>query len=167
MVINRPTAHRSRAMNTDFRIEKDKRIVSLLMLGGEQLSGEMFVQRYSRYHVGSEEVPDVLNSPEPFFPLVRAGDTLMVAKHQVREIELVDDSGVEAGVAPGARAEAVEVTLRDGTVRSGRLYLEMPTDRPRLLDYLNRYAQRFVTLYSAGGIRLINRELIERVRPMD
>jgi hypothetical protein len=61
----------------------------------------------------------------------------------------------------------VEVTLRDGTVRSGRLYLEMPTDRPRLLDYLNRYAQRFVTLYSAGGIRLINRELIERVRPMD
>jgi hypothetical protein len=154
-------------MNTDFRIEKDKRIVSLLMLGGEQLSGEMFVQRFSRYHMGSEEVPDVLNSPEPFFPLVRAGDTLMVAKHQVREIELVDDNGLEAAVAPAARAEAVEVTLRDGTVRSGRLYLEMPTDRPRLLDYLNRYAQRFVTLYSAGGIRLINRELIERVRPMD
>jgi len=98
---------------------------------------------------------------------VRAGDTLMVAKHQVREIELVDDAGLEAAVAPAARAEAVEVTLRDGTVRSGRLYLEMPTDRPRLLDYLNRYAQRFVTLYSAGGIRLINRELIERVRPMD
>jgi hypothetical protein len=39
MVINRPPAYRSRAMNTDFRIEKDRRIVSLMMLGGEQLSG--------------------------------------------------------------------------------------------------------------------------------
>lgn len=154
-------------MNTDLRIEKDRRVVSLLMLGGEQLNGEMFVQRFSRYHLGSEEIPDVLNAPEPFFPLVRAGDTLMVAKHQVREVELVDDRGVEAAVAPAARAEAVEVTLRDGTVRAGRMYLEMPTDRPRLLDYLNRYAQRFVTLFSAGGLRLINRELIERVRTMD
>jgi hypothetical protein len=154
-------------MNTDLRIEKDRRTVSLLMLGGEQLTGEMFVQRFSRHHLGSEEIPDVLNAPEPFFPLVRAGDTLMVAKHQVREVELSDDRGAEASVSPAARAEAVEVTLRDGTVRAGRLYLEMPTDRPRLLDYLNRYAQRFVTLFSAGGIRLINRELIERVRTMD
>ena len=44
---------------------------------------------------------------------------------------------------------------------------EMPAERPRLLDFLNRYAQRFLTLYSAGGIRLINRELIERVKTMD
>jgi hypothetical protein len=155
------------AMTTDLRIEKDRRTVSLLMLGGEQLNGDMFVQRYSRHHMGSEEIPDVLNAPEPFFPLVRAGDTLMVAKHQVREVELVDDLDAEAALAPAARAEAVEVTLRDGTVRSGRLYLEMPTDRPRLLDYLNRYAQRFLALYAAGGLRLINRELIERVRTMD
>lgn len=154
-------------MTTDFRIEKDRRTVSLLMLGGEQLKGDMFVQRFSRHHMGSEQIPDVLNAPEPFFPLVRAGDTLMVAKHQVREVELADESSAEASVAAPAHAEAVEVTLRDGTVRAGRLYLEMPTDRPRLLDYLNRYAQRFLTLYSAGGIRLINRELIERVRTMD
>ena len=52
--------------------------------------------------MGSEEVPDVLNAPEPFFPLVRAGDTLMVAKHQVREVELADDTGLEAAVAPVA-----------------------------------------------------------------
>jgi len=154
-------------MDRDFRIEKDRRSVQLQMLGGEQLSGEMFVQRYSRGHLGSEEIPDVLNAPEPFFPLVRAGDTLLVAKHQVREVELADDNGLEAVVAPVLRAEAVEVTLRDGTVRAGRCYLEMPAERPRLLDFLNRYAQRFVTLYSAGGIRLINRELIERVRTMD
>jgi hypothetical protein len=154
-------------MNADLRIEKDRRVVSLQMLGGEQLNGEMFVQRFSRHHTRSEEVPDVLNAPEPFFPLVRAGDTLLIAKHQVREAEIADDNGQEAAVSPAARAEAVEVTLRDGTVRAGRLYLEMPAERPRLLDFLNRYAQRFLMLYSAGGIRLINRELIERVKTMD
>ncbi len=154
-------------MNTDLRIEKDRRLVSLHMLGGEQLQGEMFVQRVARRHTGQEEVPEVLNAPEPFFPLVRAGDTLLVAKHQVREVELADNGDAEAGMAPAVRAAAVEVTLRDGTIRTGRVYLEMPADRPRLLDFLNRYAQRFLTLYCAGGIRLINRELIERVRTMD
>src|SRR5579884_2418496 len=107
-------------MHTDYRIEKDRRLVSLQMLGGEQLNGEMFVQRFSRHHVGSEQVPDVLNAPEPFFPLVRAGDTLLIAKQQVREVELTDDGVREAADAPSIRAEAVEVTLRDGTVRSGR-----------------------------------------------
>jgi hypothetical protein len=154
-------------MQTDFKIEKDRRTVQLQMLGGEQLCGDMFVQRVSQHHIGCEQIPDILNAPEPFFPLVRTGDTLLVAKHQVREVELSDDNGQEAQVAPVLRAEAVEVTLRDGTVRAGRCYLEMPNERPRLLDFLNRYAQRFVTLYTSGGIRLINRELIERVRTID
>ena len=155
-------------MDTDFRIEKDRRVVQLRMLGGEQLNGEMFVQRYSRHHMGSEEIPDVLNSPEPFFPLVRAGDTLLVAKHQVREVELADDTGQEAAVAPVvARGGGRSDTARWHGPGRAVAISEMPTERPRLLDFLNRYAQRFVTLYSAGGIRLINRELIERVKTMD
>jgi hypothetical protein len=43
----------------------------------------------------------------------------------------------------------------------------MPTARPRLLDFLNRYAQRFVVLYAAGGVCLVNRMLIEHVRPVE
>jgi hypothetical protein len=70
-------------------------------------------------------------------------------------------------VQTAARRVPVELTLTDGAIRTGEVYLEMPEQRPRVLDFLNRYAQRFVVLYAAGGVCLINRSLIEHVRPAD
>jgi hypothetical protein len=49
----------------------------------------------------------------------------------------------------------------------GTVMLELPTDRPRLLDLLNDTRERFLTLYTSDGVRFINRALIERVRPLD
>jgi hypothetical protein len=154
-------------MTFDFRIAKVRLPVSLIMLGGEELGGEMFVQALSAKHQGREEIPDILNSDEPFFPLARAGGTLLVAKDQVREVVVTGEQFDDPFLATAARAEPVELTLTDGSVRTGRVYLEMPTARPRLLDFLNRYAQRFVVLYAAGGVCLVNRTLIEHVRPME
>jgi len=154
-------------VTTDFRITKLRLPVSLIMLGGEQLNGEMFVQDFSPIRRGREEIPDILNSEEPFFPLGRAGGTLLVAKDQVREVVVAGDQFDDDFKQAAARAEAVELTLSDGTVRTGLVYLEMPAERPRLLDFLNRYAQRFVVLYAAGGVCLVNRTLIEHVRPTE
>jgi hypothetical protein len=154
-------------MMTDFRIKKLRLPVALTMLGGEELNGEMFVQTLSPLRHGPEEIPDILNSDEPFFPLARAGGTLLVAKDQVREVVITGDALEAQYLETAARHESVEVTLTDGTVRSGRVYLEMPAERPRLLDFLNRYAQRFVVLYAAGGVCLVNRTLIEHVRPVE
>jgi hypothetical protein len=154
-------------MTFDFRITKVRLPVSLIMLGGEELGGEMFVQSFSAKHQGREEIPDILNSDEPFFPLAREGGTLLVAKDQVREVVVAGETFDDPFLARAARAEPVELTLTDGSVRTGRVYLEMPTERPRLLDFLNRYAQRFVVLYAAGGVCLVNRTLIEHVRPME
>ena len=49
-------------MTFDFRITKVRLPVSLIMLGGEELGGEMFVQALSAKHQGREEIPDILNS---------------------------------------------------------------------------------------------------------
>jgi hypothetical protein len=154
-------------MTFDFRITKVRLPVSLIMLGGEELGGEMFVQSISATRHGREEIPDILNSDEPFFPLARAGGTLLVAKDQVREVVISGDQFADPFLQTAARAEPVELTLTDGSVRTGKVFLEMPTARPRLLDFLNRYAQRFVMLYAAGGVCLVNRTLIEHVRPVE
>jgi hypothetical protein len=154
-------------MTVDLRIEKARFPVSLLMSGGERLNGDMFVQAYSRFHTGREEIPDVLNGDEPFFPLVRAGDTLLIAKGQVREVEVSWEPDSVELHAVGIRAESVELTLTDGTVRTGELHLEMPSERPRLLDFLNQYGRRFVVLHAIAGLRLVNCGLIERVRPVE
>ena len=157
-------------MTDDYRIEKSRLSVVVVTAGGERMAGELFVQPFSRYRMGPEQAPDIMNAAEPFFPFATAdGDTVLVAKDQVREVEIAFGDGEEGEPesAAGARCALIEVTLSDGAAVTGSVYLQAPTDRPRLLDFLNRFDSRFLTLYAPGGARLVNRRLIERVRPLD
>jgi len=153
---------------SDFRIVKGRTSVQLTLSGDSALSGDMFVQSYSRRGGDPERPADILNDAEPFFPLaLEDGNTLMVAKNQVIEalIEHAPDENPELRSA--VRDAAVEITLAGGASRIGTLRLEVRSERPRLLDYLNLYEQRFFCLYSSNGVRLINRHFIEHVRPLD
>lgn len=153
-------------VNDDFRIEKERLAVAVTTESGERLRGDLFVQRYARYRLGREEAADVLNSDEPYFPLALADDdvTLLIAKARVRDVALPRSDGSEP---TRARPATVEVVLAGGDVLLGEVLLEVALPCPRLLDFLNRATQRFITLHTAGGIRLVNSRLIERVRPLD
>jgi hypothetical protein len=72
--------------NNDFRIQKDRLSAVLVTVGGERLVGELFVQASPRNRYGREEAADILNSAEPFFPmLMNDGAVFLVAKERVRE----------------------------------------------------------------------------------
>jgi len=153
---------------SEFRIEKGRTSVVLTMAGARTISGEMFVQANARHRTGPEHPEDILNDGEPFFPMVlESGETLLIAKDQVLEAEM-QDTTIESLLENGAvRPAAVELTLAGGASRTGTLYLEVRADRPRLLDFLNKFEQRFFLLHSSNGVRLINRHFIEHVRPLD
>ncbi len=154
-------------MPSEYRIEKDRLPVVVVMTAGDRLLGEIFVQAYARHRLGREEPMDVLNAGEPFFPLaLPGGETLLIAKSQVREVEIVGEFSTEAATL-ASRAASVELALSGGHVRVGCVYLEVPYDRPRLLDFLNRFEQRFLPLHTDDGVRLVNVELIDRVRQLD
>ncbi|MFL5576423.1 MAG: hypothetical protein ACJ79S_10690 [Gemmatimonadaceae bacterium] len=157
-------------MINDYRIEKDRLPVVIVTADGARMSGELFVQPYARFRMGPEEAPDIMNGGESFFPFaMEGGETVLIAKDHVREVELAPTAAAPDDLDPatGARRAMIEMTLVDGAVISGAVYLEVPFDRPRLLDFLNRFDRRFITLHDAGGTRLVNRRLIERVRPLD
>jgi hypothetical protein len=86
--------------------------------------------------------------------VTETGETLLIPKARVLEV---------AGDIPSQRS----VTLVGGTVRTGAVYLEMPGPAPRPLDFLNRLPERFFALHDTDEVRLINRDLIERVHPLD
>lgn len=153
---------------SDLRIEKGRTAVVITMTGSGSISGEMFVQANSRHRSGPEHPEDILNDEEPFFPMVLdSGETLLVAKDQVLEAGM-EDTLISGLLESGAvRPAAVEITLAGGAVRTGTLFLEVRADRPRLLDFLNKFNQRFFLLHSSEGVRLINRHFIEHVRPLD
>jgi hypothetical protein len=152
----------------EFRIEKDRCSVMLSLVSGETIAGAMFVQHAEESDSRRESARDVLNSAERFFPMETAdGETLLVAKDRVVDVlaELPgDDDELRRASARSAR---LDIVLCGGVVRRGLVMLELPSDQPRLLDYLNRLSERFLVLYGADGTRLINRALIERVLPRD
>jgi hypothetical protein len=61
----------------------------------------------------------------------------------------------------------VEINLTDGEMLCGSVLLETSSGRTRLLDSLNIFGDRFLALYMTAGARLINRRLIQYVRPLD
>lgn len=152
----------------DLHIEKFRYPVVVTMMDGARIAGDMFVQSIAPYRTGSEEPPDILNDADPWFPLAAEdGDTLLIAKEHVAEVEAVLPEREEDEMLAGFRPAVVEIVLSNGVVRGGSILLAAHTDRPRLLDFLNRLDIRFLTLLSTEGVRLINRRSIARVRPLD
>jgi hypothetical protein len=153
-------------MINDFRIEKSRLPMSLTTIDGECLSGETFVQASARHPNDIESAPEIMNADDAFFPLrIATGETLLVQKDRVREVQL-EQVPVEETWSIGV-PHNVEVTMRGGSVHLGTILIEPMTGRARVLDYLNRCADRFVILHTEDGCVLLNRSCIDYVRPVD
>ena len=152
---------------SDYHIEKSRCPVVVTTHSGETITGEMFLQPFARHDGGTERPLDILNADEPFFPLAVSDDeTVLVAKEQVVEVSVgldAEDSEDESFAQP----TVIEVRLINGATHAGSIFLQLPSERPRLLDFLNRDSQRFITLHGTERRILINRQVIERVRPLD
>ena len=154
---------------SQFRIEKTRVPVVVTLIGGAPpINGEVFVQLYTQLRSGPEQPEDLLNSVEPFFPLAESsGETVMIAKDLVREVIVVDEDAAGPSVVPGIESSIVEVILVDGACHAGAVLLDVPIEHPRLLDFLNYFQRRFLALHTTDGLRLVNRRLVARVRPLD
>jgi hypothetical protein len=149
---------------SEYRIEKVRRGVTVVLAGGAKLTGDVFLQPAARYHTGAQEPDELFNEDEPFVPLAVADNQLVIlAKDQ---IALVQYSGVTADTPIGAVAGAsVDLVLADGATCSGELRIETRASRSRLLDFLNEEHQRFLTLRSPDCTCLVNRRHVAQVRP--
>ena len=147
---------------SDYRIEKLKRPLSVVLTDGSRLEGDVFLRSVSRYRSRPEDPSDLLNDAEPFFALERNGEVVLVSKSNVALAETPVEEEEEFDLA--ALGVAVEVTLNDGSVHAGSIFLETRSDRPRLLDFLNSYSSRFLPVVDARQVFLVNTRIIAHVR---
>jgi hypothetical protein len=150
------------AAMSEYRIEKLRRELAVLLTDGTRIEGDVFLRPVSRHRSRPEEPADLLNDSEPFFALIRGGEALLVAKESVARAETrypdaQDDDLASLGIP-------VEVTLVDGSICTGCIFLEGRADRPRLLDYLNSYRERFLPVVDARQVFLVNTTTIAHVR---
>lgn len=153
---------------SNYRVEKRRTAVVLVTSSGERVEGDVFLQPYLAHRRGPEEVGDLLNSPEPFFPLRGSdGAIRFYSKDRIVEVELERPprEGHDRGM--GAREALVEVTRSPGDSYLASIFYDVPTARPRLLDYLNRLEVRFVHVHTSSGCRLVNWSQLDSLRPLD
>ena len=148
--------------SSEYRLEKLRRPLHVLLTDGNWLEGEIFLRPVSRHRSRPEEPVDLLNDPEPFFALVRNGETMLVAKASVARAETSYHDEDELDIA--SLGVFVEVTMTDGNVCNGCIFLESRTGRPRLMDYLNSYRDRFLPVVDARQVLLVNTNTIAHVR---
>jgi hypothetical protein len=150
-----------------YRIEKQRLAVSLRLLGGHSVEGDMFVQPSPYGYTGGERAVDVLNSPEAFVPVeLYDGSVVLVQKDRIVEVRgegLAEEDELRLAIA---LPTPLEITMTDGALVEGSLMLEVPHDRQRVLDFLNDCRLRFLTVYTSEGARLVNAKLIELARPL-
>ncbi|HMG71132.1 MAG TPA: hypothetical protein VK544_08440 [Gemmatimonadaceae bacterium] len=152
-----------------YRIETTRKAVILTMLSGEELRGNVFIHFSSYRPFELEDVSELLNADTPFFPLeLDNREVILVSKERVAEAAANrgDESDQPPREAPSPTA-LLQIVLIGGEVRLGSIRLDAPPARARVLDYLNALTSRFLTLYTSNEARLINRSLIDRVRPLD
>jgi len=153
-----------------YRIETTRKAVILTMLGGEEVHGNVFIHFSSYRPFELEDVSELFNGESPFFPLELENDeVVLIAKERVAEVA-ADRGDAPSDLAPRdppSPTALLQVVLVGGEIRLGSIRLDAPPDRARVLDYLNALTSRFLTLYTSNEARLINRSLIDRVRPLD
>jgi hypothetical protein len=153
-----------------YRIETTRKAVILTMLGGEELRGNVFIHFSSYRPFELEDVSELLNADTPFFPLELPNrEVILVPKERVAEAaaDRGEDGSDQPSPEPPSPTALLQLVLIGGEVRLGSIRLDAPPARARVLDYLNALTSRFLTLYTSNEARLINRSLIDRVRPLD
>jgi hypothetical protein len=153
----------------EFFIEKARMPVALMLLGGRQLCGELFIQASARHLSALEDAPEFMNGSEPFFPLrVDDGQTLLVAKSHVLSLTVPREFAA-AATSNWTYAERarVEVAMDGGSTHEGVLLVEHYVSGARVLDHLNHLDEPFMLLHSEKDVRLLNRAHIVYVRQLD
>jgi hypothetical protein len=153
-----------------YRIETARKPVILTMLGGEELKGNVFIHFSSYRPFELEDVSELFNADSPFFPLeLPNAEVILVSKERVAEaaVDHGDDISDQPPRETPTPTALLQVILVGGEVRLGSIRLDAPPARARVLDYLNALTARFLTLYTSNEARLINRSMIDRVRPLD
>jgi hypothetical protein len=129
-------------------------------LDGRTFRGRIFVPASSSLHDGPMRAEEWLNAGGAFFPFLPddADASVILNKAEVLTISVQGETD-PAGQVGVDRRVVVECGARE---LAGHLYIDMPANHRRVLDYLNR-DEPFLVLHDGDRLHLVQKRNITRV----
>lgn len=144
-----------------------QRLTADVMLAeGQTIRGDLHLQARVARHDGPETPLEMLNRPDPFFPMTLPnGEVIFVSKAQVAVVASgVDVLPIDPARDSAAQHFGLDVMLKGGSEFRGFATGELPPNRSRPLDYLNS-PEAFFEMAIKGRVLFINRGHVRVVRP--
>lgn len=149
-------------MREDLRVPTVAITAAVTFDDGGTLNGRIFLPAMASRHSGQPRPDEWINQPTGFFPLLAEGDdrAVILNKSTVSAISIPLTPDLALDDTTGFTSE-VELTW-GGHVIEGKLLIDMPAERNRVLDYLNT-SDRFLTLWTDTKYHLIRKDCIMRI----
>ncbi|MGB8931612.1 MAG: hypothetical protein WCC48_10240 [Anaeromyxobacteraceae bacterium] len=149
----------------DLRVPKRRIPVEIILPGGAARRMTLYLSEVASDHTGPERPSDLLNGGDDFVPAFdEAGKAMTFLNRSTISAVRLDpalDADVDEEVTLPTEHE-VEVLLQDGTTLRGLVTFLRPTQRSRLVDFLNE-APPFFRLIDASTLVLVNKRHVVRV----
>ena len=147
---------------TSLAVDMVKKRVTIYLADQTQMSGCIFLSKFSKIGTGRESILDVLSSNKRFLPFETSdGEVSFVnQRHIVWLASLIDPEDPPYTIDPSK--QNVTVYLLDGKRLRGDVNVAMPRERNRLSDALNDL-DGFLLLRDEKREVLINLEFIIRI----
>lgn len=149
----------------DLRVPKRRIPVEVLLPGGATRAMALFLSEVAADHTGQERPSDLLNGGDDFVPAWdEVGEVMTFLNRSAVAALRLDptlDTDADEDVSIPTEHD-VEIQLRDGTTLRGLASYLRPTERSRLVDFLNEEPP-FFRLLEGAALVLVNKRHVVRV----
>lgn len=153
-----------------FKIPKERGTVLLLAPPFPVSVRTVFLADRAETHGGPETVSDLLERPDPFFPVQEEdGEPVFLRKDAVRWVKVENPRETEwifYRDREAAPSKKIRCLFADGEPLDGTIYAIAPVGEQRVSDLLNRRVH-FLHLESEGDLYLVNLRHVVTVRILE
>lgn len=144
------------------KIAKNRRQVIFTLTDGSELESEVFLSLYEAHRQGSQKVGELLNGEDAFLPVKTDDGTVHLNVSNIVKAITSEDAERHDLMMLGKKY-AVRITTLHGETIEGDIFVDLPLDRSRVSDYLNR-PERFFRVFVPGHIVYVGARFILEVR---
>jgi hypothetical protein len=147
-----------------YRVDKTELPVILFQADGSVMKGVVFLSASAYQHLGQQTLLDLMKEKDTFFPFRREDGAFSVTnKHTITHVRYKPTS-LQKDYPPLDSPEDVVITFVGGEQLQGRITIDLPEGRRRLIDFINS-AKGFFPMQSDEAEHLVNIDQVRDIKP--